>query len=311
MPLISPTMELRERWGFSLLQVVCLLPCLVSVWTSCMFEDMNPYVGLVFGSMVGLEHWGWTGALRVAALNAFITFLLVTFFLKNDKTQKPVDNTDADQQVEKKPKLEWSFLWKKVSKSKKFLLGVLFTVTITPLSEFQSLLPLFLKEVARFSAGAAGMLSSSFPAGAAVALMTIGTYYDGMDARMRLYSMACIYAVGLIALVILSLGDMASQHALCILLAFLFGASVSVPYYFPVPVFCVEFIGSEFAGTILAAVDAPGYAASMLFFEAVPYMKSEGGWNNVFVWMLRLYAISFVLLVVFLYSIWKSSKPSN
>lgn len=278
--------------------------------------------GLFLGPLIAV--FGWPASLVASALLAALAAALVWTRLQaapgagrgsaagsaagtevDDGTA--VAGKNATDAKEPGAELTWRQLLAMLLRTPQVYVAVASVVTITPLSELQSLLPLYLREHGGFSPSAAAMAAAAYPAGSALALVSLGYVYDGWTPPRRRLAILGSLALALGSLLMLNRLDMQApgSRAAAVVLVFLYGFGFAGPYYFPVPMYCVRLAGSSWSGTLLAAMDTPGFVFSFFFYSQVPVWLAEGGggaghgWAVVMGMIARLLVASMVLMLVF------------
>lgn len=165
--------------------------------------------------------------------------------------------------------------------------------------EFQAFLNLFAQQALHLSAGMAAQVAAGFSAGSAIAVLAGGFAFCRLQARGRrnLTFVLC----GMTAASFVGLLSPGIPPVATIGLVFLLGASVSVPYYVPLPAFNIR-RGGGFSAVLEGATETGAFAAAMLFDLAVGRMLAPGGsgWPGILKLLLAAAAAATVVTTIFM-----------
>jgi len=181
------------------------------------------------------------------------------------------------------------------------------------LMEFQSFIPIYLKESFGLTAGIAAITSSAFPIGCLVSVLAGGLMFDLLSKKKRIFVLGgmmvfAVFCVALLrALPQLGLtGEFSLWTALFAIM--LYGLAIAPCYYIPMSVFSVDF-GGKHCGVLIGIIDAAGYLAAMVFdFLGGAAADEVDGWHQFLNILLSVSVLGSVTLPLFLFLDYRSSK---
>mmetsp|Transcript_17112 Transcript_17112/g.51192 ORF Transcript_17112/g.51192 Transcript_17112/m.51192 type:complete len:587 (+) Transcript_17112:144-1904(+) len=165
--------------------------------------------------------------------------------------------------------------------------------------EFQAFLNLFAQQALGLSAGMAAQVAAGFSAGSAVAVLAGGFAFCRLMAagRRNLTFLLCsCTALCFVGLLSPSLPAYATIGLVCLL-----GASVSVPYYVPLPTFNIR-RGGSFSAVLEGATETGAFFCAMIFDVLVGKFLAPGGagWPGVLKLLLGAAAAATVVCTIFM-----------
>jgi sugar phosphate permease len=279
------------------------------------------FTTLVLGSL--LLAVSWRGVIATSAVITGGVILLLFFFLKQspaDVSLAVVASSDGDNQKRPHPLDDATLAEALLSfvRSPRVWLICVSIMCLTVLMEFQSFIPIYLKETFGLTAGIAAITSSAFPIGCLISVLAGGFVFDLLSKKNRIFVLGgmmvlavCCVAL-LLALPTLGLtGDFGLWTALFAIM--LYGLAIAPCYYIPMSVFSVDFGGTR-CGVLVGIIDAAGYLAAMAFdFLGGAVADEVDGWHQFVTILLSVSILGSVTLPLFLLLDYRSPKelPSS
>ncbi len=277
------------------------------------------FTTLAMGSL--LLVLGWREVIGVAAIVAGVVLVGLFFIMKQSPTDVGLEaNVSSDSDDPKQPHhLDDHTLLQALLnfvKSPRVWLICVGIMCLTVLMEFQSFIPIYLKETFGLTAGIAAITSSAFPIGCLISVLVGGFVFDLLTKKSRIYvlggmmvlSVACI---GI--LIILPQFEMNRTASLwtSLLAIMLFGLAIAPCYYIPMSVFSVDF-GGKHCGVLVGIIDAAGYLAAMTFdFLGGAVADEVNGWHHFLIILLTVAVVGFVAISLFLTLEFRAQKPAT
>ncbi|MCH7910151.1 MAG: MFS transporter, partial [Candidatus Hydrogenedentes bacterium] len=184
---------------------------------------------------------------------------------------------------------------------------------LTILMEFQSFIPIYLKETFALTAGIAAITSSAFPIGCLISVLLGGFVFDKLSKKTRVFVLGgmMVFAVACVATLISlpNLGMTDTFGLWMTLLAIMFyGLAIAPCYYIPMSVFSVDF-GGKHCGVLVGIIDAAGYLAAMAFdFLGGAVADQADGWHQFLNILFNVAIVGSVTLSLFLILEYRSQK---
>ncbi len=252
----------------------------------------------------------WRGVIATSVVLAGGVLLLLFFVLKqspNDVGLEVVASNDPDDH--KTPHhLDESTLAEALlsfARSPRVWLICASIMCLTILMEFQSFIPIYLKETFGLTAGIAAITSSAFPIGCLISVLAGGFIFDVLTKRQRVFVLGgmMVFAVLCVA-VLLAIPKLGLTNTLglwtTLSAIMLFGLAIAPCYYIPMSVFAVDF-GGKHCGVLIGLIDAAGYLAAMAFdFLGGAVADKADGWHQFLNILLSVSIIGSVTLSLFL-----------
>ena len=274
------------------------------------------FTTLVLGSLLLAVSWRW-----VIAISAVITgavLLLLFFILKQspaDVGLEVVASSDEGNQERPHP-LDNATLAEALlsfAGSPRVWLICVSVMCLAVLMEFQSFIPIYLKETFGLTTGVAAITSAAFPIGCLISVLAGGFIFDLLSKKKRIFVMGgmMVFAVFCVALLMalpkLGLtGDFGLWPALFAIM--LYGLAIAPCYYIPMSVFSVDFGGTH-CGVLVCIIDAAGYLAAMAFdFVGGAAADEVDGWHQFLNILLSVSILGSVTLPLFLLLDYRSEK---
>ncbi len=176
---------------------------------------------------------------------------------------------------------------------------------LTVLMEFQSFIPIYLKETFGLTAGIAAITSSAFPIGCLISVLAGGFVFDALTKKKRIFALGGLMGLAVCCVAVLlaipQLGMPNSFRLWTTLSAIMFfGLAIAPCYYIPMSVFSVDF-GGKHCGVLVGIIDAIGYLAAMVFdFLGGAVADEVDGWRHFLNILLNVSLIGTVTLILFL-----------
>ena len=266
------------------------------------------FTALVLGSL--LLAVSWRIVIAVSAVIAGGVLLLVFLILK----QRPADvglevvasSHGADQ---KRPHpLDDATLSQALASFARsprvWLIGIS-VMCLTVLMEFQSFIPIYLRETFGLTTGIAAITSSAFPIGCLISVLAGGVVFDLLSKKKRIFVLGgmMVFSVLCVAL-LLVLPTLSMPGSLglwpALLAIMLIGLTIAPCYYIPMSVFSVDFGGTR-CGVLIGLIDAAGYLAAMAFdFLGGAVADGVDGWHRFLTILLGVSILGSVALPLFL-----------
>ncbi len=275
------------------------------------------FTALVLGSL--LLAVSWRGVIATSALITCGVLLLLSLVLKQspaDVGLEAVASGDGHNQATPHPLDEATLAEAllRFARSPRVWLICMSIMSLTVLMEFQSFIPIYLKETFSLTAGIAAIISSAFPIGCLMSVLVGGLVFDLLSKKNRIFvlsgMMVCaVLCVGvLLALPGLGLtGDFGLWTALLAIMVY--GLAIAPCYYIPMSVFSVDFGGAH-CGVLVGIIDALGYLAAMAFdFLGGAIADGVDGWHQFLNILLGTALFGSVTLPLFLLLDYRSAKP--
>ncbi|HIK58086.1 MAG TPA: MFS transporter [Nitrospinaceae bacterium] len=251
----------------------------------------------------------WQGVIATAVAIASIVLLVIIFILKQSPKDAGLEATAEEKAVEIKPHplddfaLSQALLY--FAKSSRVWLICLSIACLTVLFEFQSFIPIYLKETFGLTAGIAVITSSAFPIGCLISALLGGFVFDVISKRTRIFVLGGMMIFSVLCLAsLLLIPSLGLTHTLALwttlIAIMLFGVAISPCYYIPMSVFSVDFGGVR-CGILVGIIDAIGYSFAMAFdFIGGAVADRADGWSQFLSILLAVSAVGAVTLSLFL-----------
>ncbi len=266
------------------------------------------FTTLVLGSLLLVVSWHWVIGTAVAIVGGVL--LLLFFILKQSPADvgleivasANVDNPKKPHHLDDASLAEALLIF---VKSPRVWLICVSVMCLTTLMEFQSFIPIYLKETFALTAGIAAITSSAFPIGCLISVLVGGFVFDMLTKKTRVFVLGgmMVFAVAcvatLIALPSLGMTDTFGlwMTLLCIMF---FGLAIAPCYYIPMSVFSVDF-GGKHCGVLVGIIDAAGYLAAMAFdFLGGAVADQTDGWYQFLNILFNVGIVGSVTLSLFL-----------
>jgi len=274
------------------------------------------FATLVLGSL--LLAISWRGVIAISAVITGGVLLLLFFILKQspaDVGLEFVDSSGGDKRKRPHP-LDNATLAEALlsfARSPRVWLICVSSMCLTVLMEFQSFIPIYLKETFGLTAGIAAITSSAFPIGCLISVLPGGLIFDLLSKKNRIFVLGGMMIVSvfcvalLLALPRLGLtGDFGLWPALFAIM--LYGLAIAPCYYIPMSVFSVDFGGMR-CGVLVGIIDAAGYLAAMAFdFLGGAVADEVDGWHKFLSILFGVSILGSVALPLFLFLDYRSEK---
>ena len=274
------------------------------------------FTTLVLGSL--LLAVSWRGVIATSAVITGGVLLLLFCVLKQspaDVGLEVVASSDGDNHKRPHPLDDATVAEALLSfvRSPRVWLICVSIMCLAVLMEFQSFIPIYLKETFGLTAGIAAMTSSAFPIGCLVSVLAGGLIFDLLSKKKRIFVLGgmMVFAVFCVAL-LLSLpklgltGNVGLWTALFAIM--LYGLAIAPCYYIPMSVFSVDF-GGRHCGVLIGIIDAAGYLAAMVFdFLGGAVADEVDGWHQFLNILLSVSVLGSAALPLFLFLDYRSSK---
>jgi sugar phosphate permease len=182
--------------------------------------------------------------------------------------------------------------------------------------EFQSFIPIYLKESFGLTAGIAAITSSAFPIGCLMSVLAGGFVFDMLTKKTRIFVLGGLMVFAVFCLVVLiAIPEMGMTSGLALWTALLatmfYGLAIAPCYYIPMSVFSVDF-GGKHCGVLVGIIDAMGYLAAMAFdFMGGAVADEVDGWHQFLNILLTVSIIGAVVLTLFLILEYRSQKDTS
>lgn len=165
--------------------------------------------------------------------------------------------------------------------------------------EFQAFLNLFAQQAMGLSAGMAAQVAAGFSAGSAVAVLAGGFAFcrlQGAGKRNLTFLLCACTALSFVGLLTPAL-----PAAATVALVFLLGASVSVPYYVPLPTFNIR-RGGGFSAVLEGATETGAFFCAMIFDVVVGRLlrPGAGGWPAILKVLLATAGAATIVCTIFM-----------
>ncbi|MCH2141214.1 MAG: MFS transporter [Phycisphaerales bacterium] len=168
--------------------------------------------------------------------------------------------------------------------SSRFWLITFSLMGLTILWDFLFFLPSFLKDTLELDASKAAMVTSAFPAGSLISVLTGGFLFDKMSRRrmswimglLLLFAASCIGTLTVMPNLHLT---PALSKVMAAVLLFFFGVCVSPCYYIPMSVFSMDF-GGPHSGFLISLLDAIAFGGSAVFSFFGGELAETYGWDT-------------------------------
>lgn len=253
----------------------------------------------------------WRGVIATAVVITGCVFLFLFFILKQSPKEvglESVGSGDGDDE-EKPHHLDDATLGQALLdfvRSPRVWLICISIMCLTVLFEFQSFIPIYLKETFGLTAGIAAITSSAFPIGCLISVLAGGFVFDMLNKKSRIFVLGGMMVLAVSCLLLLiglpKLG-LTNNFALWTSLAaiLIYGLAIAPCYYIPMSVFSVDF-GGKRCGVLVGIIDAAGYLAAMVFdFLGGAVADEINGWHHFLNILLNVSIIGTVVLTLFLF----------
>ena len=274
------------------------------------------FTTLALGSLLLVISWRWVILTAIVLTGAVL--LLLFFLLKQSPADVELEllpSVDPDN-----PKAPHPFDHATVReallsfvKSPRVWLICASVMCLTILMEFQSFIPIYLKETFGLTAGIAAITSSAFPFGCLISVLAGGFIFDTLSKKSRVYVLGGMMVLALACIMVLlalpKLG-MTNTFALWTTLAAImcYGFAIAPCYYIPMSVFSVNF-GGKHCGLLVGLIDAAGYLAAMTFdFLGGAVADGADGWHGFLIILRNVSMVGAVTLSLFLLLEFRSQK---
>ena len=176
---------------------------------------------------------------------------------------------------------------------------------LTVLMEFQSFIPIYLKETFGLTSGIAAITSSAFPVGCLISVLAGGFVFDGLTKKKRIFVLGGLMGLAVCCVsVLLAIPQLGMTNSFSLWTALsaimFFGLAIAPCYYIPMSVFSVDF-GGKHCGVLVGIIDAIGYLAAMVFdFLGGAVADKVDGWHHFLNILLHVSLVGTVTLISFL-----------
>ena len=191
--------------------------------------------------------------------------------------------------------------------SSRVLLLMLSIMGLNCIMEFQSLIPLWLKQTQGVDAGHAATLAAIYPLSCGISVLLGGHFYDRMSPRAHflLITGSLVTCTAAIFLLLFSTALGLSSLPLTVLLLAVVGLSVCPAYYVPSGVFSNAFGGPRGA-FISSLFDISGSISSLIFFAVSSHLLKDddgdkGSWSGVLLYIAVCGCVGTVAMALFLW----------
>ncbi len=274
------------------------------------------FTTLVLGSL--LLAVSWRVVIATSAVMTGGVLLLLFFILK----QSPADvglpvvaSSDGDSRKRPHPLDDATLAEALLSfvRSPRVWLICISIMCLTVLMEFQSFIPIYLKETFGLTAGIAAITSSAFPIGCLISVLAGGFVFDALSKKRRIFVLGgmMVFSVLCVALLLAlpKLGLTGDFSLWAALLAIMFyGLAIAPCYYIPMSVFSIDFGGAR-CGVLVGIIDAVGYLAAMAFdFLGGAVADEVDGWHQFLTILLSVSILGSVTLPLFLLLDYRAEK---
>ena len=274
------------------------------------------FTTLALGSLLLVVSWRAVIATSVVLAGGVLAALF--FVLKQspaDVGLQIVPSSDGDDQKRPHPLDDATLAEALLSfvRSPRVWLICVSIMCLTVLMEFQSFIPIYLKETFGLSAGIAAITSSAFPIGCLISVLAGGFVFDLLSKKKRIFVLGgmMVFAVFCVALLLLlpKAGLTGNFGLWTALLAIMFyGLAIAPCYYIPMSVFSVDFGGTR-CGVLVGIIDAAGYLAAMAFdFLGGAVADKVDGWHQFLEILLSVSILGSVALPLFLLCDYRAQK---
>jgi len=266
----------------------------------------------------------WQGVVGLSVVITGFVLLLLYFALKDSPAGVGLGNlasTDCDE-PNKPHHLDQALLPEALihfAKSPRIWLICVSVMCLAVLMEFQSFIPIYLKETFGLTSGIAAITSAAFPMGCLISVLLGGFIFDLLSKKSRVYVLGSMMLLAVVCIsILIVLPELNISHALSLWTALLsimfFGLAIAPCYYIPMSVFSIDF-GGKHCGVLVCIIDAAGYLAAMVFdFFGGAVADQADGWQHFLSIFLCVSTIGFLSLSLFLvleYHFQKSNRPIN
>ncbi len=274
---------------------------------------------LLLGSLLFLVSWRWLFVVAggITALAALLLFKTLKGAPSEVGLAPPdsVEDTSSSLGTQQEHPLDHVTLSGALAtfaRSYRVWLICISLMCLTVLMEFQSFIPIYLKESFGLSIAESAVASSIFPTGCLVSVLAGGFIYDKISKKALMVVLVSLLGVGLMCLSLLwrlpRLGfSQGIELAMATAAILFFGIAITPSYYLPMSVFSIDF-GGRRCGVLIGLIDAFGYCAAMVFdFVGGSVADQQGGWQNflAILWVVGVAAI--VSMSFFLYLDYRAS----
>jgi sugar phosphate permease len=168
---------------------------------------------------------------------------------------------------------------------------------LCPVSEFNALVPVYLKKTLQMDDARVAFAAAVMPSGAVLSLVVGGLWYDSWGrAQQRLVICSALVAATA-ALAAMAAFDMPETCVLALL--FVIGLAYPVCYYLPVGVFSIDCGGPRFCGACSGLLDVVGYLSVIPFNALSGSLAATVGWPVVVGSLAVMTGCSAVLFALF------------
>ena len=279
------------------------------------------FTTLVLGSLLLVV--SWRGVIATAAVITGGVLLLLFFILKQSPADVGVEAvalSDGDNQKRRHPLDEATLAEALLSfvRSPRVWLICVSIMCLTVLMEFQSFLPIYLKETFGLTPGDAAIKSSAFPIGCLISVLAGGFIFDLLSKKKRIFVLGGMMVLAVLCVVFLLALPRLGLHGAfglwtALFAIMLYGLAIAPCYYIPMSVFSVAFGGAR-CGVLVGIIDAAGYLAAMTFdFLGGAAADEVNGWHQFLNILLSVSILGTVTLPLFLLLDFRSEKelPSS
>lgn len=278
-------------------------------------RSSSVFTTLVLGGMLTVVSWRWVLVLSVGL--TIVALVLVFLYLK----QSPKDvGLEAVNQIDTESDKKYSIDQPKSHhlddkslkeallrflRSPQVYLICITIMCLTVLMEFQSFIPIYLKETFGLTAGIAAVTSAAFPIGNLISVLAGGFIFDYLSKRHRVFVLTAMMLLAVSSIGILlkiPAWSLLENHSPYLSLAaiMLFGFAIAPCYYIPMSVFSVDF-GGKHCGVLVGIIDATGYLAAMIFdFLGGAVADRVNGWYQFLNILFAVSVLATFTLAIFL-----------
>lgn len=274
------------------------------------------FTTLVLGSLLLVISWREVIAVSVVITASVIVFL--AFVLKQsprDVGLEALVSSVGDLQHRPHPLDEATLAEALLSfiRSPRVWLICASIMCLTVLMEFQSFIPIYLKERFGLTSGVAAITSSAFPAGCLISVLAGGFVFDTLTKKKRIFVLGGLMGLAVCCVsVLLAIPQLGMTNSFSLWTALsaimFFGLAIAPCYYIPMSVFSVDF-GGKHCGVLVGIIDAIGYLAAMVFdFLGGAVADKVDGWHHFLNILLHVSLIGTVTLILFLFFEYRSQN---
>ena len=274
------------------------------------------FTALVLGTLLLAVSWRWVMGTAVTIAGGVL--LLMFFVLKQSPANVGLEivtpvNLDNPKNPHHLNDASLAEALLNFVKSPRVWLICVSVMCLTILMEFQSFIPLYLKETFSLTPGIAAITSSAFPIGGLISVLVGGFVFDRLSKKTRVFVLGGMMVIAIVCLAtliaLLNLGISGALGLSMTLLAIMiFGLAIAPCYYIPMSVFSVDY-GGKHCGVLVGIIDALGYLAAMAFdFLGGAVADQTEGWHRFLDILFSVTIVGCVVLSLFLILEYRSQE---